>query len=48
VENIEHILKGGMGLEINCVLTKYNTGLFEDMLKHFKGYKNLVIVPRPV
>ena len=46
--NIKHILKSGMGLEINCVLTKYNTGLFEQMLKYFKGYKNFVIVPRPV
>ncbi len=48
LENIEHILKNGMGLEINCVLTKYNTGLFDDMLKKFKGYKNFVIRPRPV
>ena len=48
MENIGHILKKGMGLEINCVLTKYNTGLFERMLEYFKGSKNFVIMPRPV
>ena len=37
-----------MGLEINCVLTKYNTGLFEKMLEYFRGAKNFVIMPRPV
>lgn len=48
LKSIERILEQGMSLEINCVLTKYNTGLFEKMLEYFKDSKNLVIVPRPV
>ncbi len=48
LNDIEQILEQGMGLEINCVLTKYNTGLFEEMLNYFKDSKNLVIAPRPV
>ncbi|MGR3218791.1 MAG: radical SAM protein [Candidatus Anammoxibacter sp.] len=48
LEKIKHILKSGMGLEINCVLTKYNIDSFEEMLKHFKGYRDFVVVPRPV
>lgn len=49
LKSIELILAQGMGLEINCVLTKYNTGQFEEMLKCFNdSSSNLVIVPRPV
>jgi MoaA/NifB/PqqE/SkfB family radical SAM enzyme len=48
LENITCILENGMGLEINCVLTKYNTGSFKKILEYFKDYKNFVIVPRPV
>ena len=48
LENITCILDNGMGLEINCVLTKHNTGSFEKILEYFKDYKNFVIVPRPV
>ncbi len=46
--NIKQILKNNIGLEINCVLTKYNTNSFEIMLRYFKGAKNFVLVPRPV
>jgi MoaA/NifB/PqqE/SkfB family radical SAM enzyme len=48
LKNAKRILKNGMGLEINCVLTKYNTGFFGEMLEYFRGAKNFVIVPRPV
>jgi MoaA/NifB/PqqE/SkfB family radical SAM enzyme len=48
LENITCILENGMGLEINCVLTKHNTGSFKKVLEYFKDFKNLVIVPRPV
>ena len=48
LKNITCILESGMGLEINCVLTKHNTGSFKKILEYFKDYKNFVIVPRPV
>lgn len=48
LENAKCILENGMGLEINCVLTKYNTGDLRKILEYFKDYDNLVIVPRPV
>lgn len=48
LQNITCILESGMGLEINCVLTKYNTGSFKKILEYFKDCKKLVIVPRPV
>lgn len=48
LDNIVYILEKGIGVEINCVLTKDNTGFFDKMLKYFKGFPNLVIIPRPV
>jgi len=48
LENITCVLENGIGLEINCVLTKYNTGSFKKILEYFKDFKNFVIVPRPV
>ena len=48
VKNVEELLNNGMGVEINCVLTKHNTDKFDLFLEHFKDYKNLMIVPRPV
>lgn len=48
LENVNYILENGMALEINCVLTKHNTGSFKKILEYFKDYKNFVIVPRPV
>ena len=48
LENIDVILKNGMGIEINCVLTNDNTAYFGQMLEHFKDAENLVIIPRPV
>ncbi|MFA5026179.1 MAG: radical SAM protein, partial [Candidatus Shapirobacteria bacterium] len=46
--NIDAMQENNIGVEINTVLTKYNTADFESMLEHFKDAKNLVIVPRPV
>ncbi len=48
LHNIDLMLEYGFGVEINCVLTKYNTGRFLDILNRFKGAKNFLIVPRPV
>ncbi|KKQ32137.1 MAG: Radical SAM domain protein [candidate division TM6 bacterium GW2011_GWF2_37_49] len=48
LSNAKRILDKGMGLEINCVLTKYNTDKFGEMLDYFKNSKNLTIAPRPV
>lgn len=48
IETIDELLKNGIGVEINCVLTKYNTDKFKEFLEHFKNAKNLMIVPRPV
>lgn len=48
VETVEKLLNNGIGVEINCVLTKYNTDRFKEFLDRFKRAKNLMIVPRPV
>ncbi|MBE6161797.1 MAG: radical SAM protein [Firmicutes bacterium] len=48
VETIEKLLDNGIGVEINCVLTKYNTDKFKEFLEQFGKYEKLCIVPRPV
>lgn len=48
LKNIDCILKEGMGIEINCVLTKYNTDKFGLFLERFKDADNFIVVPRPV
>ena len=48
LENIEYIIKKGIGLEINCVLTKYNTDKFLPFLEKFSKANNFIIIPRPV
>ncbi len=48
LENINFMLKNNIGVEINCVLTKYNTDKFFEFLGYFKNAKNFMIVPRPV
>ena len=48
LENIKLLLKNNIGVEINCVLTKYNTNTFIDFLEYFKDAKNFIVVPRPV
>lgn len=48
LENIGFILENDIGLEINCVLTKYNIDKFLDFLEYFKNAKKLIVVPRPV
>lgn len=48
VETIDELLNNGIGVEINCVLTKYNTDKFKEVLEHFKNKENLMVVPRPV
>jgi MoaA/NifB/PqqE/SkfB family radical SAM enzyme len=46
--NINAMQENNVGVEINTVLTKYNTDSFESMLEYFKDAENLIIVPRPV
>lgn len=48
LKNIDYLLTSNIKLEINCVLTKYNTDSFFNMVKYFSKYKNICIVPRPV
>lgn len=48
INNIEYLLQNGIGVEINCVLTKYNIDKFLQFLEHFKNAENFIIVPRPV
>ena len=48
IENIEIMIREELGVEINCVLTKYNTDKFLEFLERFKDANNLIIVPRPV
>lgn len=46
--NIECMVKERIGVEINCVLTKYNTDKILDFLERFKDADNFIIIPRPV
>ena len=48
IQNIETMVKEGIGVEINCVLTKYNTDKILEFLERFKSADNFVIIPRPV
>lgn len=48
LKNIEYLIEQGIGVEINCVLTKYNTGMILQFLERFKEADNFIIVPRPV
>ena len=48
IENIRYILEKGMPIEINCVLTRHNTGSFDVMLDTFKDMGDIIVVPRPV
>lgn len=48
LKNIEYLVEKNIGVEINCVLTKYNTDKILDFLERFKDADNFIIVPRPV
>lgn len=48
LSNIEYMIKENIGVEINCVLTKYNTDKLLEFLERFKNANNFIIVPRPV
>ncbi|MBI4980309.1 radical SAM protein [Candidatus Woesearchaeota archaeon] len=48
LRNIEVIQKKGLSLEINCVLTKYNTKEFSAFAEYISQYPKVVIFPRPV
>lgn len=48
LKNIENMIKENIGVEINCVLTKYNTDKILELLERFKNASNFIIVPRPV
>lgn len=48
IKNIEFMIKLDIGVEINCVLTKYNTDKFLEFLEKFKDSNNFIIIPRPV
>lgn len=48
VDNVRYIAQRNVPIEINCVLTKHNTGSFEEMLIAFEDIPDMVIIPRPV
>lgn len=48
IENIDYMVECGLGVEINCVLTKYNIDHFQDFLEKYKNANNFIIIPRPV
>lgn len=48
IENIDYMVERGLGVEINCVLTKYNIDYFEKFLQKYKDANNFIIIPRPV
>ena len=48
LKNIDCLVKQQIGVEINCVLTKYNTDKLIDFYERYKDAKNFVIIPRPV
>lgn len=48
LKNITNICARDIGLEINCVLTKYNTDLFIDFVKYLNDIGEMTVFPRPV
>jgi len=48
LKNIKLISELKMGLEINCVLTKFNTGDLKKFVEYFSKIPGVVIFPRPV
>lgn len=48
MEAIGSIRDYGFPLEINCVLTKHNTGRFGETVEYFSGFEKTKIYPRPV
>lgn len=48
LQNIECMVRENIGVEINCVLTKYNTNKLLIFLERFKEANNFIIIPRPV
>ncbi|MBR1802711.1 MAG: phosphotransferase [Clostridia bacterium] len=48
LDNLDYMIKKGLGVEINCVLTKYNTDKFLEFLERFKDANDFMVVPRPV
>lgn len=48
IENIDYMVECGLGVEINCVLTKYNIDYFKKFLQKYKNADNFIIIPRPV
>lgn len=48
MRNLEKISEKGMPIEINCVLTSFNTGRFDVMLDTLKDMKDVMVAPRPV
>ncbi|MFA5406238.1 MAG: radical SAM protein [Candidatus Nanoarchaeia archaeon] len=48
LEKINKIKSKCLPLEINCVLTKFNTGGFKSLLEYTEQYDNTIIIPRPV
>lgn len=48
LQNIEYMIREEIGVEINCVLTKYNTDKLLPFFEKFKNANNFIIIPRPV
>ncbi|HOI18736.1 MAG TPA: radical SAM protein [Candidatus Woesearchaeota archaeon] len=48
LSGIQNIISSKIPIEINSVLTKYNTARFDEFLDFFSETENLVIFPRPV
>lgn len=48
LRNIGHIVKRGIGLEINCVLTDKNIGSIDQIMGYLGDIGGMVVFPRPV
>jgi len=48
LRNISAICSKNIGLEINCVLTSYNTNSFIDFVRYLDSIGDMTIFPRPV
>ena len=45
---IDEAARAGINLEVNCVLTSYNTAGLEKFLERLERHDNLLLLPRPV
>lgn len=48
MESIEYAVDSKLSVEINCVLTKHNTGKMSKFMEYLEQYDDVMVLPRPV